>query len=575
MIRVKSLYNKFDKKRKYQLLGLFLVMLLTATLEMLSISAALPFLNELTNISNSSTTTINTENNLTEITIWFLLITLSTGTLKIVLMNWNFKISFGIASDLGTKVYKKTLDKPYEWHISKNSSEMIASIEKVSAITFGIIIPIVQAVSSVVLSIAIIISLLIINSKITIITISIFFIIYTLISFGINPTLKKNSKTLSMMANKRIQTMQEGFGGIRDIIIDNSQDKYIAKFTKYEDEIRKSQSSNAIISGIPRYIIETLGLMIIALLAYLYSNEGTNTINIVPVIGSLAIGAQKLIPQLQQIFNSITSIKASESQLNDVLELLEENKPILNQSKQHNVFNEKRFNSLIKLENVSFKYNDDQGTILKNINLEINHGEKIGIIGKTGSGKSTLIDLMMGLLKPSEGGIFFEGNKIKFNNINELHENISHVPQSIYLSDSTISENISFGKTKEGNIQSNVQRAAKLAKLDDFIESLKDKYDTKVGERGIQLSGGQRQRIGIARALYKNTKIIFMDEATNSLDSHTEEEIIETINELNDSITIIMIAHRLSTLKNCDKIILMSNGNIEKITTYEEIVSNV
>lgn len=570
MIRIKKLYDQFNKTRKSQLFALLGLMLLTAILEMLSISAALPFLNELTNTSNSNHKNISEKENLSDLTLWFIVLTLLTGFLKILLMKWNFKIAFGIASEIGTKVYEKTLEKPYEWHISKNTSEMIAGIEKVSAITFGIIIPIVQAVSSLLLSSAIIIGLLIINVNITLISISIFLILYFIISININPTLKANSKILSIMANKRIQTMQEGFGGIRDIIIDNSQNKYIENFRKYDEEIRKSQTTNAVISGVPRYIIETFGLIIITLLAYLYSNESVSSTNVVPIIGSLAIGAQKLIPQLQQIFNSITSIKGSESQLNDVLELLVEIKPKINQTIQSDVCNEKSDNSLIKLDDVSFKYNEDQNKVLKNINLEINQGEKIGIIGKTGSGKSTLMDILMGLLKPSEGRVFIEGKQLDFNCIKKWHENISHVPQSIYLSDSTIAKNISFGKSNDNN-KTNIENAAKLAKLDVFIESLKEKYETKVGERGIQISGGQRQRIGIARAFYKNSKIIFMDEATNSLDSQTEEEVIETITELNNSVTIVMIAHRLTTLQNCDKIIIMNNGSIEKITTYSEI----
>jgi ATP-binding cassette subfamily B protein len=229
------------------------------------------------------------------------------------------------------------------------------------------------------------------------------------------------------------------------------------------------------------------------------------------------------------------------------------------------------FEKEINLANVYFKYQDKNNFVLEAINLKINKGSRIGIIGKTGSGKSTLIDLIMGLLHPSNGSIEIDGVTLDSKNLRGWQKQIAHVPQFIYLADVSIKENIAFGVQDDVIDFEKVKTCAQKAQLNELIESLPDNYDTKVGEKGVQLSGGQRQRIGIARALYKNAKIIIFDEATSALDDHTEKAIIKTINDLDPDLTILMIAHRVTTLKNCCTIIEVKDKSISGEFSYQDL----
>jgi len=286
------------------------------------------------------------------------------------------------------------------------------------------------------------------------------------------------------------------------------------------------------------------------------------------VLGALALGAQRVFPLLQQIYASYTTMKGVGSSLEDVIEFLEMPLPsIIN----HELGEPIKFEKFIELKNVSFKYSKDSPLILKNLSLVINKGESIGFVGSTGRGKSTLLDIIMMLFKPSSGNLIVDNKVINIDNSRQWQAHISHVPQSIFLFDSSIEENIAFGVPKESIDCNRVRSVAKIAQISDMVDSLKDGYQTVVGERGVRLSGGQRQRIGIARALYKKADVLILDEATSALDSKTERMVIKAIEDMDIDMTLLIIAHRLPTLKNCNKIIKLSENNNINIVNYEEI----
>jgi len=317
----------------------------------------------------------------------------------------------------------------------------------------------------------------------------------------------------------------------------------------------------------PRFALEAFGLIFIAISSYIFFILTNDFNNFIPFIATFALGAQKLLPAMQSSYNANSAIRANLVSVIDVLEIIEkQNVDVIDPSISENL----EFKKSIRLSNLGFRYSTDLPLILKDINLEIFPGERIGIIGKSGSGKSTLLEVLMGLLRPSKGKLMIDGidlNNSKSNSKNSISQwrrGISYVPQNIFLADSSFAENIAFGLKREELDMKRVKDCAKKAKISDLIEQSKFGYRTNVGEKGIRLSGGQCQRVGIARALYKNNKILVFDEATSALDNKTESELMSSIETLSKDLTIIIIAHRLSTVKVCDKVFSIEDGYLIK-----------
>jgi len=335
--------------------------------------------------------------------------------------------------------------------------------------------------------------------------------------------------------------------------------------------MRRVLGNNVFIGGSPRYVMEAIGMTIIAGLAYLMTQQEGGMVTAIPVLGALALGAQRLFPVLQQAYSAYSQIKGSKSSFEDVLNLLDQPLPeYADQPLPEPI----PFAKEIKLNNLNFRYSEDSPWVLKNVNLSLKKGSRIGFMGITGSGKSTLLDIVMGLLPATEGGLMIDNQTINNQNRRAWQAHIAHVPQNIYLSDSTIEENIAFGIEKELIDHQRVKKAAQQAQIAELIEQWEGSYQTFVGERGIRLSGGQRQRIGIARALYKQADVLMFDEATSALDSETEREVMEAIESLGKEMTVLIVAHRLTTLKSCDKVVSIGKNNIT-IKTYKEINKGV
>jgi ATP-binding cassette subfamily B protein len=507
------------------------------------------------------------------ICLLFAILGISTGIMRLALLSQTTKFSYAVGADLSAKIFSNTLYKPYAFHIEKNSSEIISGITvKSNAIIGSAILPSLNLISSFFLFSAVVLSLIIISPKIAFVTIFSFGIIYTIIIASIKKRLRFNSKLISVESSNVIKYIQESLGGIRDIIIDNQQDAFTHLYRQSELPLRKAQGENQFFSLFPRYAIEAASIAFIALTAFILSNLNENLSSYLPVLGALLIGAQRLLPIIQGGYASWTNIIGGNESVKDALILL---KPPVNTVTQRTSF-DKNLNTIenIVFEDISFKYPHAKAYTINNLSLKIAGGNLIGIIGSTGAGKSTFLDITLGLLQPTSGSIKVNGYCLKDDILSSWHNSLAHVPQHIYLADSSIVENITFSCSTRLIDMTRLWRAIEYAQLSDFINSLPDGIHTRVGERGVQLSGGQRQRIGIARALYKNASILILDEATSSLDNTTEALIMDSLKKISESCTILVVTHRLTTLKNCNAIYKLSNGKLSDAIRYESIINN-
>lgn len=576
----KKLFLLMERRRLYQFLILLTLMILTSAFEVISIGAVIPFLGALIEPSNifelpaaqpfiqflglNQPTQI-----IFPISALFAIAVVMSGAMRVLLLWASVKFSFILGVDLSVGIFTQVINQPYIAHTKQNSSDIISAISiKIAQVINGVVLSVLNMISSFIIVTAIITILIIINPSASLIAILFFSALYIFFYLYVKQKLKVNSSNITRASSSLMKILQEGLGGIRDIIIDGNQQFYRSIFWRADLVYRKSLGNNLFITNSPRYFMETFGVLLIVLLAYMLSTQGEKSFaDGIPVLGALALGAQRLLPVMQILYNAWGNIKGTHFVLKDVLDFLD-----LNDTKTMNVINDDcTFEKNIRLKDVSFGYDENSLPSINNINLDIKKGDCIGIIGKTGSGKSTLIDIMMGLLDPTHGTLEVDENVITSSNRRAWQSRIAHVPQNIYLSDSTIEENIAFGIPVEKIDSSLVRRVAISANIDSVVNEWPLKYKTILGERGIRLSGGQRQRIGIARALYKQADVLFLDEATSSVDTTTESSIMKAIEKLGNDVTLIIIAHRITTLKNCSRILELTNeGKI-----YEKVYSDI
>lgn len=569
-----QLWDSLSISNKKKLILLSVFILIVSILDILSIGAIFPFLAILTSpeviLNNKLLLKIinflrlkNTHEVLFAVTVLFILFSLISASARIALLWLTNQISFKIGADLSSEMYKRTLYQPYDIHCSRNSSEIISGITgKANAITSNNILPALTILSCSITIVFLMLMLLSINPILTFFVFGGFGIIYISIIFLTRKIIVRNSFLISKESVKVVKSLQEGLGGIRDVLIDHSQKVYCDIYHEADKALRQAQGSSSFISASPRYLMESLSLLIVGFLAFNFTKQPGGISHAIPVLGALALSAQRILPMLQQMYSSWIMIQSGRASLYDALNLLNQTLPrYLNST----VSKATSFNRSIKLANIEFRYNSSDAFVLKKFNLTIYKSDRLGIVGTTGCGKSTLLDIIMGLLTPSKGSLIIDGKTLNSNNRHLWQSHIAHVPQSIFLSDSTIKENIAFGIPKNEISIEKVKDAAAKAQLDKTIERWPENYETIIGERGVRLSGGQRQRIGIARALYKNADVIIFDEATSALDIKTEKAIMKTIDNLSPNLTIIIVAHRTSTLKNCKRILDLSTNKIKKV----------
>jgi len=579
---IKNLWLHINSSRRKQAIVLVILMIISSFAEVVSIGALLPFLEVLSNPEKvfsydivkdfAIILNINKPDQLLfPITIMFIFASVFAGAMRIFLIWYQTKLGYAIGADLSFKIFRNSLYQPYLTHVNRNSAELITAISsKTNYVVGGIVMPALILTSSIFMFFAIISLLVFLNPLLMIISITIFASIYTIIAILAKKQIAKNGARINQEHTNVIKILQEGLGGIREVIINNMQGMYCSLYRSADIPMRQAMATNQILAQIPRYAIEAIGVTLIAVVAYSLSLKSNDFNSFVPILGVMALGAQRLLPIMQQAYGAWASAKGAQAILKDSLVLL--NQKIINDDDDIQKIN---FRKKIQLKDVNFYYGDNNECVLKNINLSIFKGERIGIIGETGGGKSTLIDIIMGLLPLDSGSLVVDDVTVTNTNVRGWQSHIAHVPQAIFLADTSIAKNIAFGVNSENVDYKKVKYVAQQSQISDTVNSFKDGYETLVGERGVRLSGGERQRIGIARALYKASDVIVFDEATSSLDGATEKEITNAIDSLGSEITTIIVAHRVSTLKRCDKIFEISNKGVRDIGSYSEMIKDL
>ena len=576
----KELWQHLSRRRKMQFWMLLVLMMIAPIMEVISIGAVVPFLSVLTDpdkiFLNQSLQPLilflsitNSTQLILPLTIIFIVAITFSALVRLLLLYVITRFSNVTCVDLSVDIYRRTLYQDYSDHTSSNSSEVINSIiTKTNTVLGKILVPVLAMISSIVMMLGIVGVVVFINPQISLITILIFGLLYFIVAFFTKKYLTKNSQLIADESTKMVKSLQEGLGGIRDVIINGTQEYYCKIYQNADYKFRSASGKNTFIASSPRYLMEAVGMILITMLAYALTSQEKGIIGAIPILGALAIAAQKLFPVLQTAYYSYATIKGAKSSFQDILNLL--NKPFSYNFSDSSI-EQIPFNQTITFKDLSFRHTKDSPWILKNVNLTFKKGETIGFIGATGSGKSTLLDILMSLLTPTEGNLIIDNNVITKKNRRSWQVCISHVPQNIYLSDDTIEENIALGVDLKNIERQKINRALKNAQILEFISDLKDRNKAFIGERGVQLSGGQKQRIGIARALYKDSDVLIFDEATSALDYETEQKIMEEIDQLKDKKTVFIVAHRITTLKNCDRIIRINKDYSTDILDYNQI----
>lgn len=580
---LRRLWRHIHSRRRIQLGLLFLLMLLASLAEVVSIGAVLPFLGALTApervFEHTLARPVVQALGLTEpaqlllpLTIAFIIAAIFSGATRLILLWAQTRLSHAIGSDFSINVYRRTLYQPYSVHVARNSSEVIAAARgKVNGVIYSAILPITTMVSSLLMLITILAGLIIVEPVVALSAVMGFGAIYTLVILVTRKRLALDGGRINRESTQVIKALQEGLGGIRDVLIDGTQATYCNIYRDADLSLRRAEASIQIIASSPRYGIEALGMVLIAALAFALAGRSGGVAGAIPVLGALALGAQRLLPLLQHAYTSWTSLRGGQASLSDAVDLLDQPLPAYADAPLSAPI---PFQHSIALNNLGFRYAPGAPWVLKGLDLTIRKGSRIGLIGTTGSGKSTLLDIVMGLLHPTEGSMSIDDVSVTTQNNRAWQGHIAHVPQAIFLADTTLAENIAFGVPPSQIDLDRVRQAAQKAQIAQTIELWERKYNTTVGERGIRLSGGQRQRIGIARALYKRADVIVFDEATSALDNDTERAVMQSIENLGDELTILIVAHRLTTLKNCTQIVELKDGIVHRIGSYRDIVGH-
>lgn len=569
---LRELWSHLARRRRLQLGVLLLVMLASSVAEVLSLAAVLPFLAVLTEPATLWNQPLvqqwaprlgitSAQALLLPITIAFAAAAIGSGAIRLLTLWLNGRLAAAIGSDLSCEVYRRTLYQPYAVQVARNSSGLIASVSTdVIRVINQVLYPMLLLLSSALIVVALVGTLLAIDWAIAVGAGLVIALVYAAAMAGSKGPLKRLGQRQVALEQQLIQALQEGLGAIRDVLLDGSQPFYAATYRQADMPLRRAQAQGGFLSSYPRLVMEPAGMALIALMGYLLVLQG-GVAKALPLLGALALGAQRLLPMAQKVYEGWAQTRNAKDSLSNVLALLAQPLPAEALLPPPQPF---ALQKSLRLKDVRFRYDSELPEVIRGVNLEILRGERIGLIGSTGSGKSTLVDLLMGLLTPTGGRIMVDGEDLHDPHQPELlpawRAAIAHVPQSIYLADSSIAENIAFGIHKEEIDLDRVRQAADQAQIAGFIESSPKGFGTYVGERGICLSGGQRQRIGIARALYKHAQVLVLDEATAALDNTTEKAVMEAVEGLSRNLTIVIIAHRLTTVARCDRVIQIECG---------------
>ncbi len=577
-----QLLRTLSLARKRQLGWLVMLMIVSAIMEVLNLAAVIPFLSSLSDpddLLNSPRwqpildllKVESTSQLILLLTSTFIIITVINNLLRMAVLYIQTYISARISTEVGCLVYEHILLQPYEYHVRQNSSDLITLLSTDTAtISNGVMGPLLLVIANGMIAVSLLIGLLAINPIAMLVALLTLGIAYVLIYRLRRKALLNSSQLMTQNNQQQIKIVQESLGGIQNVILANTYPFFQTHYARSNYAVQNAYASILLTSSMPRYGIEMIAMVFIGILA-LSLVGGGNFEAVIPVLGGLALGVYRLLPALQQLFSALARAQGARASLIRVLTAIQ--RPIDPMLKATEV-EPLHLAQKILLEQVWFHYEQDDRWILQDLNLTIDSCTTVGFVGTTGSGKSTTVNVILGLLQPQKGRVFVDDEPLWGQRLRAWQLGVAYVPQSIFLADTTIANNIAFGIAPHLIDYDRVLEAAKLARIDEYIEGLPAKYETMLGERGVRLSGGQQQRIGIARALYRQASMIIFDEATSSLDTKTEKEVMAAIEGLRDTVTMVLIAHRLSTIQTCDRIFEFQDGRIVAAGTYNELLKS-
>ena len=583
LIKMKNLLNR---KEKIEFLGVMVIGLVSAFFQTLSVISLIPFINLVMNPDalEQSRFLMIPYNLLGFNNVYSFTVFLGFSVLGIIIAS-NFILAFSLwlkirfvcrkNHNLSLLLLKKYLSLPYVYFLDKHSADLSKNIlAEVEQITVSMFMPLLSLITSGMMTIVIFITLIIVNPVVALTAIILFTLFYGITFFYLRNSLKEKSEKRLKENRGRFTSVGEAVGGIKDIKALGREKYFLERFSEHSISFSRLQAWSSVVSNVPRYVIEIIafGGIIILILALMARGESGR--QIIPMVSFFVFAGYRLMPALQDIFRSFTCFQFNKVVLDKIYKDVNE-KGSQYFPREIELPERFSFQNNIAFNNVSFLYPNKKEYVLKDINFQVKKGTSIGIIGSTGGGKTTLVDIVLCLLTPNKGSIEVDGVEIKEENIRNWQRNIGYVPQQIYMSDDTITRNIAFGIPEENIDIEQVKQVAKIANIDTFIEKeLPQGYDAFVGERGVRLSGGQKQRIGIARALYHDPEVLILDEATSSLDGITEKAVLKAMDNVAKLKTVIIVAHRLKTVEHCDMLYLLDKGEIIAQGNYQELLKN-
>ena len=569
---MQTIFSVISPKNKFNYVLLILFVLLTSLIELLSIGSIIPFLMALGDapklFANPALADYWVYFGVFEaselpfkLALSFGVLALLSGFMRIAMTYIAAQINRSIIVEFGRNIYQSVIFKEFQEHSKENSSHIVGILtSKISTLNTALN-SMSNMFSSAVIMVIVILFLFSIEAEIVSSIMVTFGLVYFIIIKFFNLQLKQNAEISAFQTSNLIQILKETIDGIREITLNNSQQFFIEHYAKNDYKLRSAQARSAVIGIFPRFLIESIGIFSIAMFALYLITEGDGTLgSAIPTLAVIAMSVQRLLPLGQQLYNGWALINGASNSIWDILEVIS-----ITGDSHDKFFRDIQalsFQEDISLQNISFSYLSDK-TFISDVNLKIPKGSRVGIFGPTGSGKSTFMDLLMGFIPPDAGNICIDGTLLNNTNIREWQQNISHVPQKIYIQDSDIASNIALSNTEEPPRTEALHSSSSKAQILNFINSLSDGFNSKVGENGSLLSGGQIQRIGIARALYKDSKVIVFDEPTSALDEATESKILETIYSLPKDYTIFIISHNPRAIEDCDILLRFTDGKLD------------
>ena len=584
MQNIKKLSYLLSSEERLRVILLLFMILTMALIDMLGIASIMPFiailanpeLIETNNILNSmykiaTNFGIKTEKHfLIAIGVVVFLLLITSISFKALTLYFQTRFIKMCQFNIANRLVKHYLYQPYSWFLNRNSATLGKTIlSEVGTVIGKGLTPMMNLITNIIITFTLFVLLVLVEPKLAGIVLLTMCTFYGLVYKFNRNLLTKIGEEVFLANEKRFKVLSEAFGASKEVKVGGLEEIYINQFSEPSKKIALRTALVTIMSEMPRYTLEAVAFGGMLLITLYFMTLSSDITNVLPIIALYAFAGYRLMPALQKIFSSLTSLRVVSPSLDSLHNELKNLKFIV----PNKNIDPLELNNDICLKDIQYNYPNASKTALKNINLVIPVNKTVGLVGATGSGKTTTVDIILGLLDAQEGTLEVDGKVINKNNKRAWQRSIGYVPQQIFLSDNTVSANIAFGVSINDINQAAVEEAAKIANLHEFvINELPLKYQTAVGERGVRLSGGQRQRIGIARALYHKPKVLVFDEATSALDNLTEKAVMDAVHNSKNNITKILVAHRLSTVRNCDKIYLFEKGKVKNQGTFEELI---